>query len=180
MSHKGLEKRWLVLDNPQPRHPQRITHWLESVSTILFNTRTSYAKSPEWGQHSSSNGTPCQVSIFGTIRGRLDLPNGNPGANCRCRWYIFRCCQLRDTVARYADCWKNSSSQSSQMQMWLVHLFLWQKANPAYPTTKCPCSYFCIFGHIHTVWRRPLKMQMCPGYTMCQTEIDLGINVVAE
>jgi len=74
---------------PDPGSQKRITLFLESISTIPFQARTSYVQIPEWGQHSSNGRTQCLVSIFGTFRGTWDQPNEILAARFRCLLDIF-------------------------------------------------------------------------------------------
>jgi len=77
---------WII---PHPGRQKRMTLCLESIGTIPFQARTSYVKSPEWGQYCCNWRMPCLVSIFGTFWGTWDQPNENLGTLCRCTADIF-------------------------------------------------------------------------------------------
>jgi len=74
---------------PDPGSQKRITLLLESISTIPFQSRTSYVKIPEWGHHCSNRRMPCHICIFDTFWGTSNQPNENPGALHRCTADIF-------------------------------------------------------------------------------------------
>ena len=92
----GLQQPWLVLDNPQPRPPKRITLSVESISTIPFRARTRYFKILECGHLCSNRGMPCLGRIFGTFWGAGVQRNENSGVWIRCLRDIFLSISYRD------------------------------------------------------------------------------------